>query len=586
MSLPWGSERWQDEAQQPGFVVLRTPEGWRTFRSPLRILEASTPDELATAFTAIEAHLCKGGEAAGLLHYEAGYALEPSLRQLLRPYHKLCWFGLYDGSKLHSDLPIDNPTENSAPELLASSPDLFKYEHVINQIRSWIEQGDLYQLNYTFPLRFRSPISAWNLFRTLYANHPVPYAAFLNTGNQQIVSLSPELFFTQRGSQILVRPMKGTARRGLTLADDKLQAQALLTSEKERAENVMIVDLMRSDLGRIARTGSVHATQLFSLERYPTVWQMTSTIEAALRPGTGLSDVIRALFPSGSVTGAPKIQAMGHIAQLESTPRGVYTGAIGYVAAHHAQFNVAIRTAVLSNREGVMGIGSGITYSSRASDEWDECRSKASFLTRRIPPFQLIETILWDGGFQYLDQHLARMRDSAEYFDYPFNEDQTCALIAEHEPTLKVPSRIRVLLSRDGVLEITSAPQVSSPFGQVTLAQSPVNSSDRFLYHKTTHRLLYTAELARANALDCDDALFFNERHELAEGAIHNVFLQFGDRLLTPPVSSGLLPGILRGNFIASGKASEAVLTREHLLQADAIYLGNSVRGLYAASLI
>src|SRR5947209_9856348 len=216
---------------------------------------------------------------------------------------------------------------------------------------------------------------------------------------------------------------------------------------------------------------------------------------------------------------------MGHIAPLESTPRGVYTGAIGYVAAHHAQFNVAIRTAVLSNREAVMGIGSGIKYSSRDSGDCDECRSKVSFLTRRIPPFQLIETILWDGGFQYLDQHLARMRDCAEYFDYPFNEDQICALIEEHEPTLRVPSRIRVLLSGDGVLEITSAPQVSSPFGQVTLAQSPVNSSDRFLYHKTTHRLLYTAELARANALDCDDALFFNERHDPTDGAIPTMSL-------------------------------------------------------------
>src|SRR5947209_3691839 len=253
MSLPWASERWHDDAQHPGFVLLRTPEGWRSFRNPLRTLQASTPDELAAALEFIEAHIAAGAQAAGILHYEAGYALEPALRHLLRPDHKLCWFGLYADLELHDDLPPTDATEDAPPEVQPPI-DFPEYEHAIDQIRSWIEQGDLYQLNHTFTLPFRCPTSAWDLFRTLYANHPVPYAAFLNTGSEQIVSLSPELFFTQDGSHILVRPMKGTGSRGLTLADDKVRAKALLASKKERAENVMIVDLMRSDLGRIAQT--------------------------------------------------------------------------------------------------------------------------------------------------------------------------------------------------------------------------------------------------------------------------------------------------------------------------------------------
>ena len=388
---------------------------------------------------------------------------------------------------------------------------------------------------------------------------------------------------------IVVKPMKGTADRGLTLEDDVRRAEALRVSEKNRAENVMIVDLMRNDLGRICSNGSVKTTRLFEVERFPSVWQMTSTIEGHLREECTPDSVIRALFPSGSVTGAPKIRAMQLISALETTPRGVYTGSIGYFAPHQAQFNVAIRTAVLRGTEGLLGVGGGITYDSSSPDEWKESQSKAAFLTQDAPDFKIIETMRWDGEYRLLDEHLERMRGSAEYFGFCFEERAAREALDEIVPQFgDRPHRVRLLLAQDGSLELDPGEIIDvAPFGRVRLSAETVLSSDRFLYHKTTRRKLYNDELAAARAAQCDDALFFNERGELTEGAIHNVFVVNGALWRTPAIACGVLPGTYRAFILKTRRnVREDVLTLDDLVRADAIYLCNSVRGMFPVRLL
>jgi para-aminobenzoate synthetase/4-amino-4-deoxychorismate lyase len=409
----------------------------------------------------------------------------------------------------------------------------------------------------------------------------------VNTGSEQIVSLSPEMFFQIQGGNIFVRPMKGTAPRGKLLKDDMIAGEQLRASEKNRAENVMIVDLMRNDLGRICRAGSVKTTSLFDVERYFSVWQMTSTVKGTLAKGCTAESVVRALFPSGSVTGAPKIRAMEIISELESAPRGVYTGSIGYFGRDRALFNVAIRTVSLSQRRGVMGIGGGITHDSSAANEWDECHWKAAFLLESEPEFKLIETFCWHNGYRFLREHLARLRDSAKYWGFRFSGREAVSEL--HNAARKFPAgprRVRMMLASDGKVEVTYGEYESRRFGRVGLSKQKVSSADRFLYHKTTHREMYDEELAAARKRGFDDVLFFNECGELTEGTIHNVFVVKDGVWRTPPVTCGLLPGIFRARLLKTRKnCREAILKRTDIDRADAIYLCNSVRGVYPVTL-
>jgi para-aminobenzoate synthetase/4-amino-4-deoxychorismate lyase len=376
-------------ANEPGFVLLREDSGWRMYRRPVRILSASNPETLDRVLAEIDQHVKSGGEAAGFLSYEAGYALEPKLRPLLGNRNDpLCWFGLYDSALAIPKLSFAPDHSEDIVKNTASKIARGQYDEALSAIHDWISAGDVYQINFTYRVSFESVSCPWCVFTSLCHRHPVPYAAFVNTGFEQIVSLSPELFFNIRGRHIAVKPMKGTADRGLTLEDDVRRAEALRVSEKNRAENVMIVDLMRNDLGRICSSGSIKTTHLFEVERFPSVWQMTSTVEGCLREECTPNSVIKALFPSGSVTGAPKIRATELISTLETTQRGVYTGSIGYFAPTQAQFNVAIRTAVLRGKEGLMGVGGGITYDSSSPEEWKESQSKAAFLTQDAADFK------------------------------------------------------------------------------------------------------------------------------------------------------------------------------------------------------
>jgi para-aminobenzoate synthetase/4-amino-4-deoxychorismate lyase len=576
-------------ANEPGFVLVRQVSGWRMYRRPLRVLSADDSETLQRALAEIDRHVKSGGEAAGFLSYEAGYALEPKLGHLLDDRRDpLCWFGLYDSAQAMGELSF--PPDGAGEIVRGVTPGITRsqFDRALGAIHEWIAAGDVYQINFTYRESFEAMSCPWCLFASLCHRHPVPYAAFVNTGRQQIVSLSPELFFHIREGRIVVKPMKGTADRGLTLEDDLRRGQALQVSEKNRAENVMIVDLMRNDLGRICSTGSVNTTHLFEVERFPSVWQMTSTVEGRLRDDCTPAAVIRALFPSGSVTGAPKIRAMELIAGLESSQRGVYTGSIGYFAPGQAQFNVAIRTAVLRGGEGLLGVGGGITYDSFPAEEWDESQSKAAFLTLQAPDFQIIETMRWDAEYSLLEDHLRRMRASAEYFDFRFEEAPIRESLEAMVPGFRNrPHKVRLLLAKDGSIKLESSELDFVPFGRVRLSAQAVRSSDRFLYHKTTRRKIYVQELAAAKAAGCDDALFFNERGELTEGTVHNVFVVKDGVWRTPPVACGLLPGTFRASFLRACEAArEDVLTLDDLATADAIYLCNSVRGMFPVCLL
>src|SRR6202171_6433945 len=324
-------------AQEPGFALIRTGSAWRLYEHPREVIAISDAAAISNSLRQIEGHVAAGGEVAGLLHYEAGYALEPLLRPLLsEPTGTLLWFGLYGDASVFDEIYFPASEQGDQVEELAATMTRNQYCEKVNEIRELIAAGEVYQINFTHPVHFHLRDSAWRLFLDLCRRHPVPYAAFVNTGDQQIVSLSPELFFRIKNGHITVKPMKGTAPRGFTLADDDQRGKELAVSEKNRAENVMIVDLMRNDLSRICRAGTVKATRLFKVERFPSVWQITWTIEGELVDRCTIEDIFRALFPSGSVTGAPKIRAMQHIARLEMSERGVYTGAIGYFAPSEA----------------------------------------------------------------------------------------------------------------------------------------------------------------------------------------------------------------------------------------------------------
>jgi para-aminobenzoate synthetase/4-amino-4-deoxychorismate lyase len=386
--------------------------------------------------------------------------------------------------------------------------------------------------------------------------------------------------------------MKGTAARGLTLLQDQEVEDWLAADLKSRAENLMIVDLMRNDLGRVAKTGSVRVTDLFSVETYETLHQMTSGIEAQLKDGTGIKELLFSLFPPGSITGAPKVRAMEIISELESEPRGVYTGAIGTFSPDgNASFNVAIRTVtIFPQGQAEVGIGSGVVHDSGAQAEYDECLLKMRFLTDPVRDFQLIETMLHtaDEGYTLLERHLDRLEASAKYFRFSFDRIATLKLLNDRASRLGEDAwRVRLLLFRDGSTTLTETllPKGSEMAGMAyTVSEHAVESGDVFLYHKTTHRELFDGEWAACHEqFGSDEVIFLNERGEVTEGSRTNIFAHIDGKLLTPALKSGLLPGTFRADMLASGTAEEAVLTLDDLARAQNVYLGNSVRGLLPA---
>ena len=586
-----------------GFVLLDNSTSRdavsRLFEHPIEIIRADAPHEVDAALAALKAGLARGLHAAGFFSYELGYILEPKLRSLLPEQRKvpLIWFGLYSepremaGSEVQAWL-TEEAIGNAFLGELAHTWDSTSYLQRFDEVKRKILSGDIYQLNLTFKAKFHLKGSPLALYRDLRLKQRVAYGGLVDTGDVTILSASPELFIQQHDRVIETRPMKGTAPRAGTQEGDAEVRHTLSTDIKSRAENLMIVDLMRNDLGRIADLGSVSVTDLFTVETFKTLHQMTSGVRAHLKSDIGLVDLLKAIFPPGSITGAPKIRAMELIRELETDPRGVYCGAIGHFAPDGgALFNVAIRTTVIDRKgQGEMGIGSGVVADSDGVKEYAECLLKMKFLTDPVRRFELIETMLHEPGkgIWLRGYHLARLAASAAYFGFALDpETVRTAIDAAIAGKGNERLRVRLLLDEDGRVTVTVAPQPAAATDAVmryVVSDTRVSSGDLFLYHKTTRRELYDREWKHySDTLGADEVVYLNENGELAEGSRTTIFIQQGDKLLTPSLAAGLLPGTLRAALIDEGRAIEARLTIEDLNKAEAIYLGNSVRGLTKA---
>lgn len=598
------------ETQKPG---VRDRHSY-LLRRPERILIARAPGEVIPALDEAGARQAEGFAVAGFVAYEAGFALDPAFGDLdiPDPGVPLVWFGVYDGL-LRFDHASRRWTEAGRPDPWPDSPretrelpthdaavpvrfSLSEEEHAarVEAVRRAIARGDVYQANLTGTFAFPAAGDPFSLYLRLRAVQPVAFGAFLRTDRACVVSQSPELFFRARGNRIETRPMKGTGPRGLTEAEDRRAAAALRADPKNRAENVMIVDLLRNDLGRVCETGSVRVPRLFEVQRFRTVHQMVSTIAGRLSAGTTPADLFRALFPCGSVTGAPKIAAMRLLRRLEPAPRGVYAGAIGILLPDgEMSFSVAIRTVVVRDGRAEAGAGGGIVWDSKPADEYREIAQKGLYLTERPLDFELLETFLWSpgAGFRSLPDHLRRMAASARHFGFRFRRERVLSAL-EAAVRRRVPGpaqRVRLLLRRDGDVSVELGPLSGGedrrvPW-RVAFSSAAVSSRDPFVRHKTTHRAWRDAELRIAREAGFDEILFLNERGEIAEGAVTNLFVEAGGRIFTPPPACGLLDGVRRRLVLKdnAGRASERILRPEDLAKADRVFLTNSVRGVVPA---
>ena len=599
-------------ADSPDSILLHTSRfdaSNRTsylFLKPTKVLITTKLDDLPDMFAQIETALGQGLYATGFLSYECGYHFERFDEALPIPQNlPLAWFGLYAEPFIfdHSIGSFRGKAPNqllqgTAREIPARVTDdaslaisANKYESKIQQIKELIAAGDTYQVNFTDKISFQTPIPPAAVFESLLQHQPVSYGAFIHAADQYVLSLSPELFFKTEQGQIVTRPMKGTMPRGLDMEEDALAAQRLQCDGKNRSEHIMIVDLLRNDLGRVCTMGSVEVEDIFSIERYETLLQMTSTISGTLQPGLSYYDIFKRIFPSGSITGAPKIRTMRVIRELEEKPRGIYTGAIGFMAPDGlSKFNVAIRTLVLKDGIAEMGVGGGIVADSTAAEEYEECLLKAAFLTREHHDFQLIETLLWDSGYYLLSMHLDRLNSSALYFNFTFDPAVIEAKLDEPVKQFVPGEQYRVKLVMDasgGVAVNCSRLSTSHKFGRVRLSNERTYSQDVFLRHKTTRRELYEREYDKSSTEGFNEVIFKNEREEVTEGAISNIFVWSGDKLLTPPLRSGVLPGVYRRHLLETlTNVEERVLTVGDLETADAVYLCNSVRGLHQVQLL
>ncbi|MBO9714166.1 aminodeoxychorismate synthase component I [Sphingomonas sp.] len=577
----------------PPYVLLddARPSGAaaRLYAAPVEVVTALTPGEVGPALDALRAARARGLHAAGYLHYEAGAGIEPKgWATLPTPDTPLLWFGLFEGYQeiaagdLSALFPDPAGAWAGAPRPRIGESD---YRTRFDRVEALIEAGDLYQANLTFradvPL-VGDPAALYALIRNRAA---AGYGALIDTGDAQYLSFSPELLFELRGRQLTARPMKGTAPRGATPGADAALAESLSNDPKQRAENLMIVDLLRNDLSRVARPGSVEVPQRFAVERYPTVHQMVSTVIAELGEGHDAIDALAALFPCGSITGAPKVRAMQAVEEIEHDPRGIYTGAIGRVdSGGDAMFNVAIRTlAILPGASrAVLGLGSGVVADSSAGEEWRECLAKGAFVTAGETPFDLIETMAFDpeDGIPLLERHLARMKASAQAFGFAFDRHHVRNELQAATFRLRGASRVRLLVAPSGAIAIGIAPLPDKPAEPVSVAILPrqVARDDFRLRHKTSRRAFYDDARRASGAFE---AIFTDAQGYLTEGSFTSIFVERDGVLLTPPLARGLLPGVLRAELIETGRAVEAELRPRDL--ADGFLLGNALRGLVSA---
>lgn len=552
------------------------------FDTPRHVLVATRTEQVRGILEAVHTHAEKGAWCVGYVCYEAAPAFDKALAVRSSERGPLAWFAVFDAPQPWVEC-AEEPAEIEWHGPLAAAD----AEASIANIHHRITEGEVYQINHTArmhgTLRSGTPRA---FFAALQRAQPGTYAAFIDTGDRQVLSVSPELFFDWRPDErgqgpILSRPMKGTSGRGATPEEDLRNAAALKGSIKERAENVMIVDLIRNDLSRISEPHSVKVPRIFHTEALPTVWSMTSDVVSRTRIGTRLADVFAALFPCGSITGAPKVQAMRAIRKLETEPRGVYCGAVGVVRpGGAATFNVAIRTVEVEGAEVRCGIGSGITIDASFKGEWAEWQHKAAFVQRASAPFALLETLRIEKGIaRHGEAHLRRLAVSAGHFGYPWDSiaaNRALKDLAEAHPNSV--RRARILLHADGRVEAESheMPELQGP-RLVSLAPKPLlEARGEFVRHKTTRRAHYDAFSPRPGYFD---TLLWNESGEVTEFTRGNVAVKIGGVWLTPPLSCGLLPGVGRALAIEAGEIAEGVIRIEDLRRAEAMAFLNSLRG-------
>ena len=575
------------------------------FTEPGEVVTARRAVEVVPALTRVEELSRAGWWLAGFVSYDAAPGLDPGLvvpgTSATDGRPPLVWFAAFrNRHRVDALEPGDSTVPADVPDW-QSSVTWDAYRAAVAEIKGHIARGDTYQVNHTF--RLRSPLTTdpYEFYRNIAMAQGGAYCAYLDTGTHIIASASPESFFRLKGHSIRVKPMKGTARRGRWPAEDAAYARRLLASQKDRAENIMIVDLLRNDVGRIARFGSVVAENLLVAERYETVWQLTSEVSAELREGVGLVDIFAALFPSGSVTGAPKKRTMEIIRDLEASERGVYCGAIGYVApetdlGRAAVFSVAIRTAVIDKQAGFVeyGVGGGITWDSTDEAEYAEAMLKADVLRSVARPPMLLETLRWgqDHGFWLLDRHLDRLAQSAAYFGFEFESKSVLASLTRAVAGVAGDRLVRLTVDRIGLSDVTVG-EVLDPRGsvhnggpplRVAISEEPVASNNILLFHKTTLRELYDRRLRLRPELD--DVFLVNERGEVTDTTRANIAVNIGGRWVTPPLDSGCLAGTYRAELINMRELVERVVTVADLVGARAIALINSVRGWRPAVLV
>ncbi|MFA5089766.1 MAG: aminodeoxychorismate synthase component I [Candidatus Omnitrophota bacterium] len=566
------------------------------FINPVDIIKIKYYRDVEPAFEKIERYSQKH-YLAGYFSYELGYYFENFKTPFFQPY-PLIHLAVFD--KVICFNHLTGETDVNLPGLFSSRKEAqgfsikdlrlsFRkpaYIEKINRIKGYIRDGDTYQVNFTGKYRFAFSGSKFSLYQDLKKRQNVSYGAFCKFKNEQIISLSPELFLKRDGRSLLSRPMKGTIRRGIDISGDEAMSGELRKSVKNLAENLMIVDLVRNDLGKVSEVGSVRVSSLFRIEKYNSLFQMTSTVSGRLKRGTTYFNIFRNVFPGGSVTGAPKIRTMRIIKGLESGPRNIYCGALGIIfPGEKALFNLPIRTISVINMKGEMGIGSGIVYDSNPLHEFNECLLKAKFLTDKSKEFDLLETILWNGRYVLLTAHLRRVEASAEYFHFHFNRRKVISGLKSLSGKFSEGRcyRIRLLLSREGDIRfeyIKIQEDKRQKNATVVISPHKIDPDNVFLYHKTTNRKLYDSEYKHYSPLGFSDVLFLNNRNEVCEGAVSNIIIRTREGCFTPLASCGLLPGVFRAYLIKRHKVKEKVISLQELLDADKVFICNSVRGL------
>jgi para-aminobenzoate synthetase/4-amino-4-deoxychorismate lyase len=574
------------------FTPLLYPNSYSClFLDPIEIITVSKKEDVKNHLELIDTYRQKGLTGYSLINYEAGYLFEKKLEKYLTgEVQKLIRFFFFDDKNIirlkpdEIEFDADDISKYSITDFkLNTSPE--EFEKNFTKIKNYIREGDTYQVNYTFKGKFNFSGSYTSFFQHLLFNQTGKYSAFINDDDGFIISLSPEKFFSIKNNKISSRPMKGTIERGFNHESDLASAQELVNSKKNRAENVMIVDLIRNDLGRLAEYGSVSVRQLFSTEKYESLFQMVSTITAKLKKEATLGAVIKNIFPCGSITGAPKIRTMEIINELEKEERGIYTGSIGVFNKDKVNFNVAIRTLTVNKKtsRGELGIGAGIVWDSEPQKEYEETLLKSNFLTKPEHYFDLFETVLFENGkILFLEEHLERLKLAAEFFLFNFKERKIRKSfddkIVELEHGKKY--KIKINLNKWGKIKIeTSDLQSAAENVKIVVSEKKINSQNRFQYFKTTNRRLYDAKYQKYSAKGFFDVIFLNEKNEVAEGSITNIFIRKDNSWLTPKLTSGILNGIYRSHLLKDDNIKEKLIFIEDLLKADEIKLVNSVRG-------